>query len=63
MVKSYRSLLFLLVLLLVFWAIWSRVRFLVVIPVSLPALVGISIGVAILIFLVVDHALSRFLRR
>ncbi len=63
MVKSYRSLLFLAVLLVVFWVIWSRVRFLVVIPVSLPALVGVSIAVAILIFLLVDHVVSRILRR
>lgn len=61
--KSLHSLLFLVVLLLVFWAIWSRVRFLVVIPVSLPALVGISVGVAILLFLIVDYAISRVLRR
>jgi hypothetical protein len=54
---------FLVVLILVFWAIWSRVRFLVVVPVSLPALIAISIGVAILLFLLVDHALSRILRR
>lgn len=63
MVRSLRSLLFLAILLLVFWAIWSRVRFIVLIPVSLPALIGISVGVAILLFLIADHVISRIVRR
>ncbi len=44
---------------IVFWLIWSKLRIVIFVPMSPLALLGVMIGLALAIFLVLDHLINR----
>jgi hypothetical protein len=57
--RRLSGLLFLFILSAVAWLVLERVRIVVVVPLSPLALLGIIVGVAVIIYLLIDHALNR----
>lgn len=47
------------VCLIAFWLIWSKVRIVIFVPMSPLALLGVMVGLALAIFLVLDHLINR----
>ena len=61
--RSGRGLLFLVVLVVVFWLVWSRVRIVFFVGISLPVLIGLVLAVTLVIFLLLDYLIARIARR
>jgi len=53
------GLLFLLIFIAVAWLVLERVRIVVVVPLSPLALLAIIAGAAVVIYLLIDHAINR----
>ena len=57
--RRLSGLLFLLIFIAVAWLVLERVRIIVVVPLSPLALLAIIAGVAVVIYLLIDHAINR----
>ncbi len=53
------SLLIVIALVIVFWLIWSRLHIIVFVPMPWYVLLGLMIGLALAIFLALDHLFNR----
>ena len=57
--RRLSGLLFLFIFIAVAWFVLDRVRIVVVVPLSPLALLAIIAGAAVVIYLLIDHAISR----
>jgi hypothetical protein len=57
--RRFSSLLFLVILIAVAWFVLERVRIVVWVQLSPIALLGFIVGAAVVIYLLIDHAINR----